>query len=248
MRNPASFDSLFWKGFVAMRRGMYLDAIRAFRQAERIDARPAVLKTLAVSYYWAHQKKLFLLKMNEALKKDPGDFAPHYYLGRYYDSDVAEFARAAEYLRQAIERRPDHLESHYYLGHSYEAQQMPEQAEALYRKVLALKKADNLANQGLARLRLAAGKAEEALTFALTAKEAASNDPGPRKLLARVYADLGRDAAAAGEWKAAAELDPTDAVPLYRLYRAYAAMGRSTEADAVLAEYKKVAARWGSGN
>jgi tetratricopeptide (TPR) repeat protein len=245
-REPRRFDALFWTGYVALRQGRHLDAIRALRRAEGIAAQTAVLKVLAVSYYSVHQEKLFLLKMQLALEKDPTDFAPYYYLGRYYDSDASEFSRAAEYLRKAVERRPEQFRSHYYLGHCYEMEQKPEQAEGEYRKALELAPSESLPNQGLARLRLAANEPAEALGFAQRAAQTGPLDSAAHKLLARVYADLGRAVDAGREWKLAATLDPTDAVPLYRLYRYYAAVGKTEEARVALAEYKKIAARYGT--
>src|SRR3954467_6740143 len=76
-------NSLFRAGYSAYHQGNYYDAIRTLRRAEALDPNPSVLKLLALSYYGAHQNRLFLLKMNAAVQKQPADFIPYYYLGRY---------------------------------------------------------------------------------------------------------------------------------------------------------------------
>jgi tetratricopeptide (TPR) repeat protein len=237
-------SSEFARGYRALREGHFYDAIRALRRAEKLDPSPNVLKALAISYYGAHQQRLFLLKMREAQRKQPDDFAPYYYLGRYYDTDVTDFARAAGYFRQALARKPDHYRSHYYLGHCYEVQQKLAQAEAEYR--LALPANDGLADQGLSRLRLAANRPADALPFARRAVELAPRDVAARKLLARTYSELGREAEAAPEWKISTELDPTDASAWFRLYRCYVGLGKAQQSREALAEYKRIARLYGT--
>jgi tetratricopeptide (TPR) repeat protein len=246
-REPASFEPLFWSGYLDLLQDRPYDAVRALRRAERLDPNPFVLKLLAVSYGSAHQEGLFLLKMRAALEKDPSDFAPYYYLGRYYDSEMVDFARAAGYLQQALARRPDHSRAHYYLGHSHEMEQRLDQAEAEYRKAVeGAEHAGSLPYQGLARLRLAGNRPVEALAFAQRAVKIAPRDAAGHKVLARVYSDLGRVAEALAEWRASILLDPTDASVRYRLYRGYLALGQAENAKAALAEYKKIAGLYGT--
>jgi len=249
-REPADFEGPFWTGYLAFRERNYYDAIRALRRAEALDPNAFVLKTLAVSYYAAHQYKLFVLKMGEARSKQPGDWAPYYYLARYYDSEVTDFAKAAEYFQQALERNPAHYRSHYFLGHCYEAQQKSEQAEREYRRALELAEQqgvdDSLPYQGLARLRLAASRPAEALPFAGRAVELGPRDAAAHKVLARVCSELGRNTEAAAEWRTAASLDPTDAAAWFRLYRSYLALGEKAKAREALVQYRKIAALYGT--
>jgi tetratricopeptide (TPR) repeat protein len=240
----ASDSSEFARGYQAMRTGEYHDAIRALRRAEKRDPGPNVLKALAISYYGAHQYRLFLLKMREAQRKEPDDFAPYYYLGRYCDSELTDFPAAAAYFQQALARNPDHFRSHYYLGHCYEAEQKAGQAEAEYQKAIGAN--DGLAYQGLARLRLSANQPAEALPFAERAVKLGPRAAAAHKLLARTCSELGRNADAAREWKISAELDPTDASVRFRLYRIYVALGQAENARAALAEYKTIAALYGT--
>lgn len=249
-RKPESAEPFFWRGYISLRQGKYYDAIRALRQAESVDPNSFVLKALAVSYHGAHQNRLFLIKMSSAQQKQPSDFAPYYYLGSYYSSDENDFSQAAGYLRQAIARQPDHIPSHAALGFCYEQQQQPEQAEAEYRLALRLADAQNsndgIGYQGLARLRLAANHPEEALPFAQRAVALAPRNSAARKLLARAYSELGRNAEAVTEWKISSGLDPADATTLYRLSRGYQSLGLTREAQAALAQYRKIARLYGT--
>lgn len=249
-REPRNFEGPFWLGILALERQNNYEAIRAFRRAEALDPNPYVFKALGVAYYAVHQYKLFLLKMNEALQKQPSDFAPYYYLGRYYDSELTDFAKAATYFREALRRNPDHFRSHYYLGYCYEVEQKIDQAEAEYvrsRELAELQGVkDGLPYQGLARLRLAADRPAEALMLARRAVELGPRDPAGHRLLARTLGDLGRHAEAASEWKISAALDPTDSQALYRLYRCYLVLGETEKARDTLARYRKIAALYGT--
>jgi tetratricopeptide (TPR) repeat protein len=249
-RKPRNFEPHYWAGYLALRQRRYYQAIRKLRQAEALSANPAVLKLLALSYYLAHQNRLFLLKMREAQQKEPADFGPYYYLGRYYDSEMSDFKEAARYFQQALARQPDRARSHYYLGHCLEVEQKPDQAEAEYRKAIELAErkgaTDGLGYQGLARLRLSANQPAQALPFAKRAVALGPRDSAAHKLLARAYSDLGSTAEAAAEWKLSSELDPTDAPALYRLYRCYVSLGEDEKSRAALAEYKRIAALYGT--
>ena len=247
-RKPRSFESYFWAGYLALRQGKRYEAIRKLRQAEALDPNPAVLKLLAVSYYAARQHRLFLLEIRAAQQKQPANFAP-YYLGRYYDSELADSVRAAEYFRQALALQPGHIRSHYYLGHCYEVEQKTEQGGRVPPAAqLAERQGANegLPYQGLARLRLSANRPAEALAFAKRAAELESTDSAGHKLLARAYSDLGSNLEAAAEWKIASDLDPTDASALYRLHRCYDLLGEAEKSRAALAQYRKIAALYGT--
>ena len=249
-RKPRSYEVHYWTGYLALRQDKFYEAIRKLRQAEALDPNPAVLKLLALSYYVAHQNRLFLLKIREARQKQPADFEPYYYLGRYYDLELSDLVEAAKCFQQALARRPDHARSHYYLGHCWEVEQKPENAEAEYRRAAELVEqngtSDGLGYQGLARLRLATNRPAEAMAFARRAVVLAGRDSDAHKLLARAYSDLGSTAEAAAEWKISSELDPTDASALYRLYRCYLSLGESEKARAALDHYEKVAALYGT--
>ena len=251
LREPGTSEPLLWAGYVALGQGKYYDAIRYLRRAESLDPNAFVLKLLAASYYAAHQPRLFLLKIRAAQQKQPDDFAPYYYLGRYFDSDLGYFSQAIDNFKHALARQPDHFHSHYYLGQCYEAEGGAEQAEVEYRRALELAEQQRAADrglpyQGLARLRLSSQRPAEALQFAKRAAELSPRDAASHKLLAKTYSELGRNAESAAEWEISGELDPTDASPQYRLYRIYLTLGDAEKARSALARYKRIAALYGT--
>ncbi len=249
-REPHNFEGPLWEGVLYLQQKDFYSAVRALRRAEALSANVWVLKLLAAAYYGAHQRRLFLLKINEALRLQPDDFAPYYYLGRYYDSDLGDFRRAAEYFREAIARNPGHFRSYYYLGYCHEVNQEAEKAERLYRQAIDLAEREHtgfaMPYEGLARLRLAANKPEQAVAFAKRAIELDPANAAGHKLLAKSYSGLRREAEAAAEWEESTRLDPTDASSCYRLYRAYVTLGNTEKAKAVLEQYKKIAAQYGT--
>jgi tetratricopeptide (TPR) repeat protein len=242
---PTNYEGYFWRGFVELQRGNGYDAVRFLRHAEALDANAYVLKLLAVAYYTLRQFHLFTLEMNEAMRTQPEDFAPYYYLGRYCVSDeVSDWDKAAEYFQRATHRNPKHFRSFYYLGYCYEAKSRWAEAERQYRQAIELAAATGskfaLPYEGLARLRLLENRAADALQFAQRAVELAPNDAGGHEVLAKAYVGVGRRVEAIPEWERAAVLDPTNASPYYHLYQIYKALGEKGNATSAYAEFKKL--------
>ena len=245
-----NFEGHFWRGFLELRLGNAHQAIRYLRRAEAFTSNPSVLKVLAVSYYMAHQYRLFLLKMNEALQIQPDHFAPFYYLGRYCNSQLTDFERAAGYFTKAIERNRGHFRSHYYLGHCYESMRDLDRAEREYQSAIQIAEQAGssfaLGYQGMARVRLLQVQTDKALPLALRAAELAPNDAESHRVVAKVYTALERPLDAVEHWERAAALDPTDAKVHYHLYRSYASLGKTDKARAALSLFKSLSAMYGN--
>ena len=250
-QEPANFEGFFWQGFLALQRRDNDNAVRFLRRAEALDANVHVLKLLALSYYFLDQFRLFIQTTEEAMRKQPSDFAPYYYLGRYYASkDAPDLSRAAGYFQQALKRNPNHHASHYYLGYWHETAREFKDAEQEYRRSMELAQVAGkkyaLPYQGMARLRLLENRPAEARPFASQAVELAANDAENHVVLAKVYTALGSIVEAAPEWERAAFLDPTDPVPHYHLYRTYSTLGNKEEAQQALGKYNALIAIYGN--
>jgi tetratricopeptide (TPR) repeat protein len=239
---PQNFEGYFWRGFICLQRGEGYDAVRFLRRAESLDANSYVLKLLSLSYYTIHQFHLFVTKMNEAIAKQPDDYLPYYYLGRYYLDEVTDYDKASQYFLDAIERNPGHFRSHYYLGYCHELRREVVEAERQYQISIYLSRAADAGfaspYQGMARLRLLQDRAADALAFATKAVELAPKDATSHQVLAKTYTILGLRAQAIGEWQSTANLDPTFAVPYYQLYRIYLAIGNQEKANSALERFK----------
>ena len=246
---PDNFEGYFWRGFLELQRQDGYEAVRFLRRAEALDANPYVLKLLAFSYYTVRQFRLFLLKMNEAMAKQPDDYAPYYYIGRhYFADDVGDYTKAADDFRKAIERNPGHFQSHFYLGWCDEVLRKVKDAEQEYRRSMELVETAGAKFagpwQGMARIRLLEEKPAEALPYATRAVEDAPNDVASHKVLAKSYSAMGKQAEAIAEWERVAVLDPADPAPYYRLYRIYLAMGNEPKANLAHAQFKKLSSMY----
>jgi tetratricopeptide (TPR) repeat protein len=219
------------------------------RRAQRADNTAAVLKLLAVSYYGLKQHRLFVETMEEARKKAPEDWAPYYYLGRYYDSDRQEFGEAERLFREALKRKPDHARAMSYLGYCLEMSGRRAEAAEQYRKAIALAEKSGLRfshpYQRLALL-LVSEDAQGALVLARKAMDVGPAEAANHKALAQAEAELGDWRAAIRAWTEAARLDPTDASVRYRLYRAHLAAGDQAAAEQALDEYREISALYGT--
>jgi tetratricopeptide (TPR) repeat protein len=248
---PKDSEGHFWRGLLEFQKQNYTDAVLSLRQAQALNGNIHVLKLLGLSYYFLGQFRLFVKSMQEAIEKEPGDFAPYYYVGRYYAStDATDFAKATGYFQAALQRQPAHYQSHYYLGYCEESERRPKDAEAEYLRSIEIAEAAGQKfappNQGMARLRLLDLKPLEALPFASKAVTLDARDPAGHEVLARVLADLHRRDEAAKEWELATELEPTNPMPLYRLYRLYLELGNQQSAEEAFAKYKSLVAIYGS--
>lgn len=248
---PTNFEGYLWRGFLDLQQHNYGDAVSSLRRAESLEVNSYVLRLLAFSYYFLGQFRLFTLTMGEAIQKQPTDFAPYFYLGRYYAStDAANFTLAADYFQEALKRNPNHYAAHYYLGYCYEAERKLKDADREYNRSIQLADVANqqfaLPHQGMARLRLLQTKPEDALPFARRAVETAPNDAASHVVLARVYTMLGDTAQAVPEWERAAALGPTDPLPWFHLYQAYAKLGKKSQASRAFAQYQKLMTMYGN--
>jgi len=248
---PKNPEGYFWQGYVGFQQHNYADAVLSLRHAQALNGNVHVLKLLGLSYYFLGQFRLFVKSMQEAIEKEPRDFAPYYYVGRYYAStDATDFAKATGYFQAALQRKPDHYPSHYYLGYCEESERKSKEAEAEYLRAIELAQAAwqpfAPPHQGMARLRLLSTKPLEALPFASKAVALDSKDPAGHEVLARVYDSLHRVDESAKEWKLAAELEPNNPMPLYRLYRLYLELGDKQSAEQAFAKYKSLVAIYGS--
>lgn len=245
---PANFEGYFWLSVIQLQNDENHDAVRSLRHAEVIDANPYVLKLLAYSYYKLHQFHLFELTMNQALAKQPEDFAPYYYLGRYYEDKITDFSKAIGYFQQSLARNPHHPQSVFYLGYCLESQHKTEEAERQYQT--AMKVAENSGTpfaapyQQMARLRLSFNMPAEALVYAQHAVAIAPNDPMSHKVLAEAYTDLKRQSDALAEWQQTAKLDPTDATPYYHLYRIYLGLKEQEQANSARVQFNRLSSTY----
>ena len=245
-----NYEGYFWTAFVELQRGDLYSAVRHSRQAEKL--RPvgnAVQKVLGLAYLQLEQNLLFQLKMKEAIELDRADFAPHYCLGRFLQSQNRNHAEAAKHYLLVIERKPDHYEALHYLGLAYEAAGDMAQAKTLYRRALTAsegaRSSFSLAYQGLSRVDRLNNLPESALKFARQAVFLEPKLPDNQFELAKVYAALGRLPEAIDAFKLSLALDATQSSAYYQLFSLYRRLGDAKAADQALADFKRVVSCYG---
>lgn len=248
---PGNYEGYFWLGFLDLQFHHDYDAVRALRKAEARDPNSYVLKLLAVTYYTLHQFRLFTLMMHRAMQRYPRDYAPYYYLGRYYiTTRKSEFEKGSEYFQKALRLDPQNFRSSYYLGYCYEVQGKWKEAEKKYQRSMKLSNDADvdfpLPYDGMARLKILESAPSDALPYAKKAVELAPNAATSHTVLAKVYSALGQPANAVTEWKLVTELDQTDAAPYYHLFQIYSALGMKEKAKEALASFKKLALMYGT--
>jgi len=223
-----------WRGILAIVHDDTTAAIRILRKSN-------APKALGVAYYMVRQHVLFRGQMAEAIRVDPSDFGPYYYLGRHYDTDAADPEAAARWFRLALERNPGHSRSRAYLGGCLERLGQTEAAAAAFAATPQLAQSQ----LGLARLRLAGGDAAGALPFAEKAMRLDAKNAAAAKLAARLYAGLQRPRDAVRVLEKAAALAPADATVHYQLFRLYQSEGQPQKAAAARSEFQRLQAIYG---
>jgi len=218
-----------------MQRGNAYATIRQLRAAEKKDPTSAATrKALGVAYYRAGQQLLFRQKMEEAIAADPGDYLPHYLLGRHFDSDLQDFDRAAGYFRAALERSPKHALSRAYLGHTLEMRGLHAEAVEAYSQATAIQPCLPFAVAGLARL----GSATVELMR--KALQCGGEDVMLLRALAKSVGEAGSHGEAAAYLERALVLDPSNTALAYQVHRSWLAAGDPVKAAAALETYRKL--------
>ncbi len=223
-----------WLGILAIMRNDPNKAIRILRHTGEA-------KALGVAYYVAGQYLLFRGQMAEAIRRNPDDFSPYYYLGRHYDTELDDPEEAARWFRKALERNPGYVQAQSFLGSCLERLGRTQEAEEAYHSSATLPRSQI----GLARLRLAAGHSASALAITEKALSTNPRDLSGQKLAARIYAerDRPRDSLRALEY--AAKLAPREASIQYRIYRTCRSLGEYTKAADALREFEHLRAIYG---
>jgi tetratricopeptide (TPR) repeat protein len=225
---------LLWHGILSIVGNDAHAAIRAFRRADEP-------KLLGVAYYLAGQYLLFRDQMLEAIQRNPNDFAPYYYLGRYYNSDLDNAKEAVHWFNEAVTRNPSFQPARAHLGNCLERLGRTDEAEEEYLAAASMPQSQ----LGLARLRVAAGDASGALALIEKAQAGDRLNAAAPKLAARVYSALNRPQDSIHSLETAAMLDPRDPSTQYQLYRAYQSIGDPVKAASAFREFERLRAIYG---
>jgi tetratricopeptide (TPR) repeat protein len=183
-------------------------------------------------------------ELERAIALDPGAVDAYLLLsGLRSGPDAGQQALAD--LDRAVKRRPDHLQAWMLKGTLHEALGQVYEAEDAYRKVLVIRPDFVPALNNLAyNLLEHGGNADEALKFAVRARELAPNVAGIGDTLGWAYVKKGSFGKAVEVLEGAARGLPGNPQVHYHLGKAYEGIGERTKAAAALAKALKLSERF----
>ena len=232
-------EQRLWRGILAILGNDPVTAIRILRSG---GVRQPHAKALGVAYYLARQYLLFRDQMADAIRMDPADFGPYYFLGRHSDTELDQCEEALRWFGEALARNPAYARAQAHRGSCLERLGRGAEAEQAYRGSAGLP----LSMLGLARLKQAAGETKEALGWVEKALAAEPGDAVGLRLAARLYESLGRSSEAIAALKRAVIAAPNEAALHYQLHRLYRSGGNAARAKAELQEFERVRAIYGA--
>jgi len=243
-KDPANPRLLFWQGRVRFERNDPIGAIVTFRSAERLGLDTEGLhKALGLTYFVIHQYVLFEQQMDKAIKIDPTDFEPVYYLGRYYETTRNNFSRARDFFDRAIALKPNDTKSIFNRGYCLEMMGRLDEARAYYEKAIQLveetQERYSWPYQGMARLLLTSDP-EQALHYAEKAVKLEPDLDSNHLVLAKVKERMEKIPEAISELQIATHLNPTSAPPHYTLAILYKRIGNREAARMQIEEFNKL--------
>jgi tetratricopeptide (TPR) repeat protein len=220
---------LYWLGTAHLQLREPVEAVQAFRSAEKLNLDTALFhEGLGLAYYDLNQFRLFEEQMTRAATSDPRDSKPNYYMGLYRWSIRSDAAGALDFFEKAIQLAPNDWKSIYQSGNCLEQLGKVDEARGRYEKSIAL--LDQASSpygwpyQGLARL-TADADPQRALQLAKKAVELEPNEPSNHLQLALIYERIEKLPDAIQEAEIAADKNPNDSKTHYALYRFYREAG-----------------------
>lgn len=235
--------ALLLRGEALYQAGRHPEAQRSLLAAlevnpELLDAR----RWLAASYYDLGVMEAALQQLKIISASDPADARAsrlHALILRDYD----RYPEAVELYAETLQRdsaQPDHeailLE---YAECQFQCHRYAEAAQTLATAQPSVQR-----SSWQAECAYALGNIDEAENLSSEVLAQDSSNLAMLLLRARLRLDAGDPAAAEQSLKAAVELHPIESEPHYRLAGVYQQQGRAAEAEAELAEMKRVQARW----
>lgn len=225
----------------AERNEQALELYQLAQQRAPEDARPQ--RGLAVVYYRQRQFQEAKEAFQAAIRLAPGESVNHLLLGLLY-AEMGDDAQARQSWQQAADLAPCDASPHLLLaGQAYLTNQLAV-AAAEYRAALAIEPTRPSILHLLGAIQWQLGQLKEAAQ-SLEGALVQQDEPGVRNLLATVYADQGKFAEAATNYRQVAESAPDDA----DFYMALALDAEAvTAAQAALAEEASAAAHQALGD
>jgi tetratricopeptide (TPR) repeat protein len=240
----------FCQGYVELKQGRYVAAVRLFQAA--VDHSPGVVVAhldLGLAFFALRQYKLFEEEMLWVIANKPTEALPYYYLGLSYSANPEQMDQAASCFEQAIDRNPNDFRSHYQLGKLLQGKGNLLGARARFEmadvKASSQGVAFGQACEGLAEVSLRLGDLAAGLRQAQLAVTRDPKSASARLRLGKLLVQRNETKRGIQELKAAALLNPTSAASHYWLCRAYQQIKLPDAAKLELELFTRIKATYG---
>lgn len=241
-RDTNDATAFYWHGIASFQMHEPIPAVQSLRSAQKLGLENAAIhEALGLAYYNLNQFVLFEEQMKLAMRDNPNDSAPSYYLGLYRLSVQQDITGALHYLGEATRLNPSDWKSLYQRGYCLELNGNISEARMSYlesiRLIEANKQSFGWPYQGMARLDTNTAL-KEAIEYAQKAVEIEPNEPSHHFILAKLFAQSGDIPSALKEAELAVSQDSNDAAIRYFLFRLYRKSGNTADADKELKEFQ----------
>jgi tetratricopeptide (TPR) repeat protein len=238
-RHPQAADGLYMLGFVLNREGKPAESLRTYTEAARLSTpKSDDLKVVATDYVLLNDYPDAIKWMRQAIDFDPKNEAAWYGLGRCYYSQ-SSFGEAEQAFRYALKLDPTDLRAQVNLALALEMLNEPAEADAEYRRSIALANSDPHTDQwpylDYGSFLLEQARGAEAIPLLEKAIAIAPQCADCHGKLGRALVATGKDEAAVAELEKAVALDPGNAQLHYALGHAYQAASMTDKAKKELA-------------
>lgn len=231
---PEHADATYWLAHVLFQTGRYADAavrISVYLKGAPANAQAHKVHGLSLFMVGRHQEARGAL--TQAVTLAPDDAEAHYYYGRVLFSTNNPSAALIEFQR-VLDLDPSSVRGYNHLGQSLEALSRFEEAEAAYRKAIALEQTQQARSEwphyNLGLLRLKNGRQREAIPHFQAAIERQPKMWEAYVQLAVSLAADGRLELAERELRTVLASAPDNADAHYQMGRLLTKMGRRDEA------------------
>lgn len=249
--HPKSFEALEILGTVQQREDKPKDSIRTFNRAARLHTPgSADLRTVALDYVLLNDYPDAIHWLKKSVEFDASNWRAWYDLGRcYYTQNLFKDAQNA--LERANKLTPNNMQVLENLGLTLDAENLPSQAEALYRKAVGLAQKNSNSDEwpylNYGTFLISQDRAADAVPQLRSAVAANPKCAQCHLLLGRALAATGHVAKGVHELEQAVALEPSDAKAHYQLARLYRQAGDRARARQEFALTARLTQKTASG-
>lgn len=172
----------------------------------------------------------------------PNSHRAHQLKGEHYEA-IGENDEAIREYRRALELKPDLRELNFWIGNLFWKRNLLEEALPELQKEIAVNPNHPEALYEIGDILFTQGNLEEAEKYFLRSLQAKDTTAETRLALEKIYSIWGQYDKALAQLHDAAEVDPEDSTPHYRMWVIYLRLGKTEEAAVSVNTFRKLKAK-----